>query len=67
DVLPSREEMLAELASEEQELIKAGRQRSDWNNLGEDNAKYMEDICQIAGVPPMPPILLRIYMHGYNM
>uniref|UniRef100_A0A146LJS0 Flavin-containing monooxygenase n=1 Tax=Lygus hesperus TaxID=30085 RepID=A0A146LJS0_LYGHE len=66
EVLPSKTEMLEELAAEEAALMKDGRRLSEWNLLGEDNAEYMRDICSIAGVPSMPPILLRIYMHGYN-
>lgn len=66
EVLPSREEMLSELQLEEKASIENGFRKCDYHLLGERSQKYMDDICQISGAPVIPPIILRMYFHGYE-
>ncbi|XP_014241997.1 senecionine N-oxygenase-like [Cimex lectularius] len=66
ELLPNKKQMLAELKAFEERKIMEGVRKCDFHMLGEDNQLYMDDLFKIAGIPPIPPILLRMYFHGYN-
>uniref|UniRef100_A0A4P6D8U9 Flavin-containing monooxygenase n=2 Tax=Rhodnius prolixus TaxID=13249 RepID=A0A4P6D8U9_RHOPR len=65
-LLPSKQEMEAELLSKEHLKAEKGLRKCDYHMVGDDNVEYIDELCKPVGMTPIPSILLRIYFHGYE-
>ncbi|XP_043280179.1 flavin-containing monooxygenase FMO GS-OX5-like isoform X2 [Venturia canescens] len=58
---PSKESMLAEESAELAEKIKEGVDKRHFHMMGPNQARYYDDLANVAGIIPLPPVLTKLH------